>query len=136
MRRRTSLKQDHLSLAPMVDVLTVLLIFLILSFATDQTTSELAHDKDLPKTTAQQDQSPFIKLAIGARGVGFNNQMFSTFEDLDAYLSTASLSPQKILISVDRNFSYETVEKIMARLTRMGFTEFDFLAERVEEGLQ
>jgi biopolymer transport protein ExbD len=136
MRRRSVLKQEHLSLAPMVDVLTVLLIFLILSFATDQTTSELAHGKDLPKTAAKQENSPFMKLTISAKGVGFNNQNFSTFEELDTYLTTTSLTPQKILISVDRKFSYESVEKIMARLTRIGFTEFDFLAERVEEGLQ
>lgn len=133
MRRRTVLKQDHLSLAPMIDVLTVLLIFLILSFATDQTNPQLAQGVDLPQTTAPEHEAPSLKLIIRSSGVTFNRQPFSTYEDFDSYIETAALSPQRVLISVDRNSSYEIVERIIARLTRVGFTEFDFLAERLAE---
>jgi len=117
----------------MIDVLTVLLIFLILSFAADQTNPELAHGKNLPQTESAETSTPALTLSIHSKGLTFNNQRFSTFEELDGYLGKIGLAPQQLLISVDRDQAYESVDKIVARFTRAGFTEFNFLAEQIEE---
>jgi biopolymer transport protein ExbD len=128
----------------LIDILTLLLVFLLQSFSAEGNLVTPSSDLQLPVSTSQKAAKPALMLELTKEGVVAegtklaNNNSFSASSDLlvknvFAYLNTQKSrlgNPQeqnKIILQCDRDLEFNIVKRIMFTCSKAGFTDFSVL---------
>lgn len=123
-----------LTLAPMIDILTVLLVFLILTFVTDEQAVHLTQGTELPRIDGNLKSLPRLHVEVTREGLSWNGLLLpSNAEALAAKLLEKGFEKnEKLLIVADRSSDFHEVDKAVSLLTRAGYTDFYFLTAQEE----
>jgi biopolymer transport protein ExbD len=123
----------------LIDILTLLLVFLIQSFNAEGTLVTPSSDLELPLSTSKNQPTPSTMIeitrdAIVAEGKQLvQNVSFSRSPDLLVPTVYAWLSRQKggeskkIIIQCDREIEFNIVKRVMYTCSKAGFTDFSVL---------
>ncbi|HMV65730.1 MAG TPA: biopolymer transporter ExbD [Myxococcota bacterium] len=71
----------HLNLTPMMDIMTILLVFLIQSFATEPANINVNLDLRPPQSTANVPMAPATKVVISAKEIVVDDEVVATMEE-------------------------------------------------------
>ncbi len=124
------------SLAPMVDLLTILLVFLLKSWSTDAPIRPGDPTFSLPSSTAQEPVDSLQRLELtesgiylaGARVAG-TRYYLDQDEDLILELYEIFLTrPGKLQLLVDEDISYGLIRKVLFTLREAGVTDLTLVA--------
>lgn len=133
-RREGDKATPGLNLAAMIDIFTVLLIFLILTFVADEQSFEIASDAELPKASAELKNLPKIQVQISEDGTyALDGEKADNSQMLITRLKQKAAQDEVILLVADQRLSFEKIDRAVAILTKAGFTEFQFLTAQQED---
>lgn len=99
MRRRRKKKPPGLMLTSLLDMFTIILIFLIVSFEAENHEFKLNSDLTLPESSAQAHLKPAVNLIVNRFGVIVDDKQLVTF--IDGKPSAADKSAGEIKALVD-----------------------------------
>lgn len=127
-------------LAPFLDVLTVLLIFLIVTYNPDEASIELNSKMQLPQSVHHLKGIPHIKVEVTPEFVKINGEMVSGVKPEGADLGTWKVFKKILtekkkqeehaaLLMADRSTNYRIIELAAAHLAAAGFSDIYFLTE-------
>lgn len=141
-RRRFS-DSTNLMITPMIDMFTVILIFLIVSYAPEQTRIKKSSGLSLPKTSLDIEKVPQIQIELNASAISLNGspieglrpssldkKLWSRFQ---TQLDALNRSNEPVLVMADKELPYQAIDKTVAHLAAAGFSEVYFLTEKLEE---
>jgi biopolymer transport protein ExbD len=125
----------------LIDILTLLLVFLIQSFNAEGTLITPSSDLELPLSSSKQPPVPTMMIeithdAVIAEGKQLaSNISFAASPDLlvssvYAWLSrqkSADGVPKRIVIQCDREIEFNIVKRVMYTCSKAGFTDFSVL---------
>ncbi len=128
--RRTSLGEStHINIAPLVDVMLVLLVI----FMVTAPMLTVGVPVDLPKTTAAKmnDNIEPIIVSVDSKGDTFIQDSAVDFNNLAAKLKNMTVNEQnpRIYVRGDKELSYGKVMEVMGNLAAAGFEKVSLLAE-------
>lgn len=155
LRRREPFKvSSSLMLTPMLDMLTVVLIFLIVNFSPDRAGIKESANIQLPKSELHLTEVPKIQLELAKdyikingeniEGVNPSVEAAASWEGLGKKLQElSSTSPANaesnqptkkdpILLIADRDTPYEFVDRTVAHLASQGYSEVFLLTHQEE----
>lgn len=135
-RRRQGLKPMGLNLTAMIDIFTVLLIFLILTFVSDEKAIDLASGSELPHAKADLHGLPKIQIQILSDHIDLDGKNVGDAEGLIAALKKLGVKAQSIVVIADQGIQFQSIDHAIAALTRAGFSNFHFLTSQAEEERQ
>lgn len=158
IRRREQIKvSSSLMLTPMLDMLTVVLIFLIVNFSPEKASIKETANIQLPKSETQLSEVPKIQLELTKDSIKVNGESIegvnpsmtaagswdglrrklAQFETRAAEEKTQDVVIKKdaILLIADRETPYEFVDRTVAHLASNGYSEVYLLTQH-EETLQ
>lgn len=140
-KRRQRPKTSPLMLTPMVDMLTVILIFLIVHYSPETAKIKKSADIKLPMSELSLKKVPRIQIEINDQHIQFNGLALDGLNPSDAH--SASWKPlsealargsvkkdEPILIMADKNTSFVYVDRTVGHLAANGFSEVYFLTEQ------
>ncbi len=143
-----------LNITSLMDVLTIILIFLLVNYSDVVEDADLPSFIDLPKIQTSQSQDDQTKnqaiiLALGMREIKINDELiqFSSFtKEKDSILEKTSQILTKIKekeekegrtvgisLQATKEIEYETIDEILIAAAAAGITKFDFIALREQE---
>ncbi len=127
-------RQGLLTLAPMIDILTVLLVFLILTFVTDEQAVHLTQGTELPRIEGNLKSLPRLHVEITKEGLSWTGLLLpSNPQALAAKLVEKGFEKnEKILLVADRSADFQEVDRAVSLLTQAGYTDFYFLTAQEE----
>ena len=154
-RKRQSQKfiPPKLMLTSMMDMFTIILIFLLFSFSSNPETLKLDKDLELPRSTAQQGYQKTLKLVLSKKELRLNdevmaevhNQQIVGLSDADLKASTlfqrletkrttqaadsgenAQQEAPHILFLCDKSFSFKTINSVIKTAGMAGYPNFQF----------
>lgn len=141
-RRRFS-DSTNLMITPMIDMFTVILIFLIVSYAPEQTRIKKSSGLSLPKTSLDIEKVPQIQIELNSTAISLNGspieglnpsssdkKLWSKFQN---QLDALNRSDEPVLVMADKELPYQAIDKAVAHLAAAGFSEVYFLTEKLEE---
>ena len=142
-RRRVNIKMTMgLTLVPMLDMMTVVLIFLIVNFSPDKANVKKEDQLILPKAELNMRDVPKIQIEITKNELKVNgtaleglNPFEATKEAwaiLKAKLDEISPESQPVLLVADKGTEYIFVDRTVAHLAAAGFSDVYLLTEREE----
>jgi biopolymer transport protein ExbD len=128
----------------LIDILTLLLVFLIQSFNAEGTLITPSSDLVLPSSSSKKQPSPSIMLEVTRDGVVAEgkqlaeNKSFAGSADLlvtSVYdwlarkknRSSATAEQKRIIIQCDRDIEFNIVKRVMYTCSKAGFTDFSVL---------
>jgi biopolymer transport protein ExbD len=133
-------------LTSLIDVMTILLVFLIKSFSVEGNLVTPATDLQLPTSTAREQPQPTKTIAITQSDVIGDGQVLasiSSFADADSMLISPVLNwlggtaesgdeapPREIIIQSDRELEFHIVKKVMYTCSKAGYADFTVLVLR------
>lgn len=142
-RRKVSFKSSTaLTLTPMLDMLTVVLIFLIVNFSPEKAAlqqGQRSPQVQLPKSDIELNQLPKLQIEVTKDFVKLNGHKIEglipataeaqAWDVLKQELTKlASLEQDKtILLVADKDASYELVDRTVAQLASYGFGDVTLL---------
>jgi len=130
-RLRHRIRQSpSLNLAPMIDIFTVLLIFLILTFVTDEKSVNLSEGVELPEASVELKDIPGMQVEISKNEFLLNGEAKSLRDIKSAFKGKA---PVPVLIVAHQNLDFGRIQSVLTALTESGFTQFQFLTSKPEE---
>ena len=130
-----------LMLTPMLDVLTVVLIFLILNYSPDTKKLEVSDSVSLPKADIKMKEVPRVRVEVTKTSFKINGSLVegltaeSTDRNLWEAVKTKVLSivgegsSEPILLVADAETPYDTVDRTVARLASLGFSDVYLLTQ-------
>ncbi len=136
-------------LTSLIDVMTILLVFLIKSFSVEGNLITPSDDLVLP--LSQSEKSPSLKPSVEitkevliADGVVLDsiNAITSSDSMLIPALArwvrvtagkTSTNEPREVMIQADRDLSFDVVKRVMYTCSKSGFTDFSILVMREEQ---
>ena len=130
--RKRALDSSHLNLAPMIDIFTVLLIFLLVAFLADEKTEEVSAGIKLPESSASFEVIPKLQIQIlksqaelkdGSKFALGSPELYSAIEKNYPI-------PPAVLIVADRSSEFRPIKSLVAELTKRGYSEFQFLTKK------
>lgn len=154
--RGTGQKVPKLQITSLVDIMTILLVFLIMSFSTEGEVVTVSNDLALPESTAKKKPELALKISISKNDIMVEGQKIATLSDLsgsdelnvpelEALLSDRKETTERIarnstnvsfkgevLIEADRKIQYKTLQKIMFTCGQIGFSNFSLLVLKKE----
>lgn len=143
-KRRQRQKTSPLMLTPMVDMLTVILIFLIVHYSPETAKIKKSSDIKLPMSELALKKVPRIQIEVNDQQIQFNGLPLQGLKPADD--RSASWKPLKdaldrgsvkkdepILIMADKNTSFVYVDRTVGHLAANGFSEVYFLTEQDEK---
>ncbi|MDD9945202.1 MAG: biopolymer transporter ExbD [Myxococcales bacterium] len=80
-KHRPSRKPPGLMLTSLLDMFTIILIFLIVSFEAESHDFKLDSDVELPESTAEQKLKPAVNMVVTGKGVTVSDQLVVPFEN-------------------------------------------------------
>ncbi len=131
-------------LTSLIDVMTILLVFLIKSFSVEGNLITPSHDLELPVSTSQKPPKPMLSLEITKSSVISEGEIIAEidqFKNSDSLLipflrdwmlvqkskSDDAKSVTEVLIQSDRNIEFNVVKRVMYTCSKAGFSDFSVL---------
>lgn len=144
IKRRSRSKVTGLMITPMIDMFTVILIFLIVSYAPDEARVKKSEELVLPKSELQISKMPKIQIQVtdtdirlnGSRieGIKPNENNSKSWAILkEALNKNFKDKRQPVLLIADKDTSYAYIDRAVGFVAAAGFGEVYFLTETVEE---
>lgn len=132
--------QASLILTSLVDAFSILVIFLMMNSATDQSDFN-ADQVKLPR--ASQGQTSFKTASVKVTGDKFEvngtevsrDNLLTALRDLKANLSQSLTGPasESLVVIADREMDYQNLNPLIVMASRAGFVEFKFAVEQVAQ---
>ncbi len=131
-------------LTSLIDVMTILLVFLIKSFSVEGHLITPSPDLELPVSTSKKAPRTMVSLEITKSSVlseGVEIAEIDQFKDNDSLLipllydwmfvqrakSTDKKQDHEVLIQSDRDVEFNVVKRVMFTCSKAGFTDFSVL---------
>ncbi|MGC9324271.1 MAG: ExbD/TolR family protein [Desulfomonilia bacterium] len=150
-RRTRKFSPPRLQITSMMDMFTIILIFLLFSFSDDIVTMKIDGTIQLPKSTAQVDYQDSIRIVLSEDTLWLSDEVIASVEDgivvgLDARNPQESLLYRKltdyrgredrvrpedvdhthILFLCDKRLAFSTINAIIKTASMAGFPNFQF----------
>ncbi|MFH2066184.1 MAG: biopolymer transporter ExbD [Pseudomonadota bacterium] len=141
-RRRKAFIPPKLQITSMMDMFTIILIFLLFSFSDKPETMKLEQDLELPVSNAKLDYHDHIKLVLSRNSLYLGDEQIAMIQDGKIEgLDPTSLKDSKlyreliarregkkesILFLCDRRLSFKTINDIMKTAGMAGYPNFQF----------
>lgn len=136
-------------LTSLVDVMTILLVFLIKSFSVEGNIITPADDLELPVSTSEKTPRPRCSIVISRSALMAEGEIIESLAaigrddsllvpPLFSYMkaqysrSKASAARPEVIIQCDREVAYAYVKKVMFTCSKAGFTDFSVLVLQEE----
>jgi biopolymer transport protein ExbD len=134
-------------LTSLVDILTVLIIFLIHSFSAEGSQVNPVNDINLPYSTNKNNAKSMSSIEINHKTIRINGEYLisvSAIQNSDSMMITelytklksdpliVNKSTKEIMIQADKTIEFEIVKKIMYTCSKAGFPEFTILVVNEE----
>ena len=134
-------------LTSLVDVMTILLVFLIKSFSAEGNLITPASDLSLPVSTSKIPVHPLNSIKITKEYLLAGDEIIATLSSfaqsdsliipqLNAWLTSSygqqAVPAKELMIQSDKEISFEIVKKVMYTCSQAGKTDFTILAVREE----
>jgi len=150
---RTSQQESHGAFKPqltsLVDVMTILLVFLIKSFSVEGNIITPADDLELPVSTSEKAPRPRCSIIITRSALMAEGEVIASlasigksdsllvpllFSYMNAQYKKTSVTgtAREVVIQCDREVEYAYVKKVMFTCSKAGFTEFSVLVLQEE----
>ncbi|MGE0762291.1 MAG: ExbD/TolR family protein [Bdellovibrionales bacterium] len=126
-----------LMLTSLVDAFSILVIFLMMNSAADN--SDFQVDKAVVLPKASEAQTTFKTAVVKfSRGQIFINDKVTSIQNLGGALTTlhkqlkdsGNTSPESLVIVADQDIDFATLNPIIVAGSRVGFSEFKFAVQR------
>ena len=133
--KRAPRRDDAATLAPLVDVLTLVLVALLLAFSTDP---PLPVSLNLPRSTATAEVARALAVDLTESGVHLQGHRIAGAtwyleheDDLveELYAALQRLPPERVLLRMDEAVPYRLVRKVLFTLQQAGFEDVTLVAE-------
>lgn len=132
-------------LTPFLDVLTVLLIFLIVTFSPEEASVQVDSHMKLPESVHQLDKIPHIRVELSGEVVKVNGDVVQGLQPQAATADSWNLlkkilKDQKkedtnaVLLMADKATSYKFVDLTASLVAAAGYSDIYLLTELKEEG--
>ena len=158
-RKKAQFTPPKLMLTSMMDMFTIILIFLLFSFSSDSESIKNMRDLELPVSSAQVDYSDSIRIVLSSADLKLNGEalalldkekivgvdtgnlkdssLFRKLKELYDEQAAHEESDEKkrhILFMCDRRHSFKTINTVIKTAGLAGFLNFQFavLEERSE----
>ena len=127
------------ALTPMVDMLTLLLLFLLQSYSTDTPTNTRSESFSLPSTSAVAPLSQGLTMVITESGIFMNDlRITGTDQWVDGedalirpiYDTLNSLERSHLQIRADADIPYSVIRKVLFTSESAGWLELALVAEQ------
>jgi len=150
-RERQRFVPPKLQITSMMDMFTIILIFLLFSFSDNPETISIDKNVELPKSTAKMDYSDNIRITLSRDSVKIGDEVVANIEDgkivgIDAEKPEESLlfkrlkeleagtndeevetgKNRHILFFCDRRLSFKTINGIIKTAGSAGYPNFQF----------
>ncbi len=140
-QHRYNYKFNKMMLTPMIDVFTVILIFLLINHSIDKSELEQNIQVKLPESEVLLSDLPRIRIEITDNQLRLNGKELEgyvpsnpkTWNILRASLQDLSPKPEPVLIISDKETSYRYVDRTISQLAAAGFSEVYFLTEKSQK---
>lgn len=137
--RHRSQSQSTLMITPMIDMFTVILIFLIVSYAPEQSKIKVSENITVPKSPLKLKKVPQVQVEVTENYIMINGERLQSLKPSQAQLSDWKvfkdrLSDMKqkdeaVLVMADKSTNFAHVDRAIAHLASAGFSEVYFLTE-------
>ena len=146
-----------LQITAMMDMFTIVLIFLLFSFSDKPETMNMDKELDLPQSTAKMDYNETIKMVLSRENLKLNDTVVAQLEngritglkpdrldDSDLYRKLSFYREQRdrmmdddkkenhILFFCDKRIPFKTINRIMKTAGMAGFPDFQFAVLKKE----
>lgn len=154
-KNKKKFRPPALMLTSMMDMFTIILIFLIFSFSENPEKLELAKDLDLPRSTSQAEYSKAVKLIFSRTELRLNDELIATMQNgnlqglpeddpessaLYQRLKTYRAELKKeggesdaqpaeaphVLFLCDKSHSFKTINRVIKTAGLAGYPNFQF----------
>lgn len=143
VRRRQRPAAATLNITPILDIFTVMLIFLIASYSPEEARIKKSAQLELPKSTMSLSHVPKIQVEVtddyvkvnGREVEGVDPKMDKNLMWMKVREKVKSVSKKEnepILLMADKATTFKHVDRTVAHLAAAGFGEIYFLTERHE----
>jgi biopolymer transport protein ExbD len=149
-KRRPKFRPPALMLTSMMDMFTIILLFLLVSFSDAPEKLELNKDLELPTSTSKADFSKAVKLILSKKELRLNNEVMATvqgkelsglseddpessalYQRLKRYREEAEPSKDEsqaphVLLLCDKSHSFKTINRVIKAAGLAGYPNFQF----------
>lgn len=150
-RSRKSSPAPRLQITAMMDMFTIIMIFLLVSFSSKPETMRLDKDLELPKSMAKLDYNKTIKLVMTQTSLQLEDEVLATlngdtfigldpkklkasslYQKLRAFRSEVDAKPEEereqnhLLFLCDRRNSFKTINQVIRTAGMAGFPNLQF----------
>ena len=150
-RKRTQFTPPKLMLTSMMDMFTIILIFLLFSFSRDPESMKNMKDLELPVSSTEVDYLDSIKIVLSSENLKLNGEALASVEKekiigmdpenlkesslfrklRDLYSEQASqdegtLKERHVLFMCDKHHSFKTINTVIKTAGLAGFPNFQF----------
>jgi biopolymer transport protein ExbD len=149
-KRKQKFAPPKLMLTSMMDMFTIILIFLLFSFSENPETLKLGKDLDLPRSNSEASYSKAIKIVLSKSELRVNDEVMaqvqnqqivglptedlkssSLFQRLKTYreshkLEDSESQAQHVLFMCDKTHSFTTINNVIKTAGLAGFPNFQF----------
>ncbi len=130
-RRHVEFERGQLDIAPLIDVVFLLLIFFML---TSSYIFQPGIKINLPKAlTSEVIQEKNLVIVISAEGLVYLNSRLLTLKELKVYLEKAARQERPLLIKADRKASLGKVVQIWDMSREAGLTQINIATNQPEQ---
>jgi len=123
-----------------LDVMTVLLLYLVVTFSPDEAKVELTNEIQMPKSNVALSHLPDLRIQITTDKLRVNGEEVRGFNPLSAgdeewkkyaEILKARFNPEKahLLIMADKNLTFQTLDLAFAHATSAGYSDIYLLTE-------
>jgi len=135
VRRRSRTPTDAATLAPLVDVLTLVLVALLLAFSSDP---PLPVALTLPRSTATEEVPRTLAVDLTPRGIHLQGHRVAgaawylerTDDLVEGLHAALQQQPRgRVLLRMDAEVPYRLVRKVLFTLEQAGFSQVTLVAE-------
>lgn len=155
-KQKKKFKPPALMLTSMMDMFTIILIFLLFSFSSNPEKLNLTNDLELPKSSSQADYSKAVKLILSQKQLLLDDEVILTlegnelpgmsdedpessalFKKLKAYREKAKAESEAtaegetaeaphILFMCDKSHNFTTINRVIKTAGLAGYPNFQF----------
>ncbi len=134
-------------LTSLIDVMTILLVFLIKSFSAEGNLITPSADLTLPVSTSNEQPAPTPTVSVSNDAVLWEGETVARLDEYGArdsllipalheamtrFRTSLGSNSERILIQADRELPFESVKRVMYSCSKAGFSDFEILV--MEEG--
>jgi biopolymer transport protein ExbD len=161
-RRRGEVKEMSLNITSMMDMFTIILVFLLKSFSTSSASMKVSGDLSLPESTANKPPLEVVTVAVDQKHILVDNKVIIThkegeipanqldesgykiiplFEELSKHSEKAKFIASqnekfdfegKVLLQMDRELKFKLLRQVMYSAGQAEYNEFKFVASKKE----